>query len=66
MSKTRKKYISPKYEIVKFDSQIMTDWSPGCWGVVGVLYEDGEFTANTCHVAEGNYGNILPIDPEYH
>ena len=67
MSREKKKYIAPKYEMVKFDSQIMTGFATGCWGVIGVLYdeESGSVTADTCHVTTGNYSDIWPIQPSY-
>ena len=65
MSTEKKKYLAPKYEMVKFDSHIMTGFATGCWGVMGVLYEDGDVTADTCHVTSGNYSDVWPIQPSY-
>lgn len=62
MSIEKKKYIAPKYEMVKFDTQIMTGWQSGCWGVVGNTFSgDGE-----CHTVYYNGENVFPINSEYY
>ena len=66
MSVEKKKYIAPKYEMVKFDSQIMTGWWTGCWGVIGNDFDGTSFTANTCETTYDHGENILPIDEEYY
>ena len=67
MSREKKKYVAPKYEMVIFDSQIMTGFASGCWGVIGVEYDEStkEMSADTCHTTTGNYPDIWPIEPSY-
>lgn len=65
MSADKKKYVSPKYDMIKFDSQIMTGYSTGCWGVVGLVYDaQGELTGE-CHTTHEGGENIWPINDEY-
>lgn len=63
MSVAKKRYIAPKYEMVVFDSQIMTAWSPGCWGVVGNNVEDISKPGSTCTVSYEP--NLLAEEPNY-
>ena len=66
MSIKKKKYVAPRYEMVRFDSQIMTAWSPGCYGVTGVLLdENGDPMASTCYTTTGNYSNVWVLAPKY-
>lgn len=62
MSGEKKKYVSPKYEMVKFDTKIMTVWSPGCFGVVGDVYQGGSYSQETCHA---EYVNVWAVEPNY-
>ena len=63
MNVEKKKYTAPKYEMVKFDSQIMTVWSPGCSGVMGLRVEDLDLPGTQC---ERDYTpNVLSLLPNY-
>ena len=66
MSTQKKMYVSPKYEMVKFDSQILTGWLSNCWGVVGNNYDPDTniFSDGNCRFTQ--QPNIYAILPEYY
>ena len=59
MDTKKRMYRSPRYEMVKFDDEIATEYTSmysGCWGLISVNYtaENPVF----CEVREGYYSNI--------
>lgn len=64
MSTMKKMYVSPKYEMVKFDTKIMTVWSPNCFGVVSNDYDEVEGKINPgCTTSYDP--NVLAVTPNY-
>lgn len=65
MSNMKKEYVAPEYEVIKFDSQIMTGYfSPGCFGVVSVEFQ-GDDTPDRCRVTSGTWSNIMVWNKNY-
>ena len=59
MNTKKRMYRSPRYEMVKFDDEIVTEnpsMYSGCWGITGNQYTAENPTE--CKVTEGYYSNI--------